>query len=262
MQHGDLATSTRHRLVVVLEGVIATVTPIIEEHRWRADKHLGWNYTWHEMPLKRMANIYRRYPDIAVEVLTFLSQDVADLAADFFNDTGIPFDEVSYHQFSQLRLVPAVPDRHHPDHRLRTRSPRQVRPTGARRPAWWRLLSGRRDEPSCPRLIHDEATNVGRQQPDHRRVLHRPAVEAGLRVPDRSLPRPTASTPTRPSSRRNFPSLHVAAADAADRVPHRRPARAAQEGDLPRRAQPVPPSTSRSRTPTTSTRSWTSSPRR
>jgi hypothetical protein len=122
MQHGDLATHTRHRLVVVLEGVIATVTPIVEEHRWRADKHLGWNYTWHEAPLKRMANIYRRYPEIAVEVITFLSQDVADLAADFFTDTGIPFDEVSYqpfsHYVSKLRyqtgiaqIIDSAPDR-------------------------------------------------------------------------------------------------------------------------------------------------------
>lgn len=122
MQHGDLATHTRHRLVVVLEGVLATITPIVEHHRWRSDVTTGWDITWHETPLKRMANTSRRYPEIAVEVVTFLNQDVADLAAQFFLDANIPYDVIEYQQFSHYvsslpyqtgitQIIDSAPDR-------------------------------------------------------------------------------------------------------------------------------------------------------
>ena len=102
MQHGDLATHTRQRLLLVLEGVLATVAPVVEHHRWRADKVTGWEMTWYETPLKRMVYIDATYPDLAVEIITFLHEDVADLAATFLNDVPIPFSEVRYQEFGHF----------------------------------------------------------------------------------------------------------------------------------------------------------------
>jgi hypothetical protein len=99
MQHGDLATYTRHRLVMVLEGVFATISPRIETHRWRSDKVTGWDIEWHEIPLKRLAYFSRTYPDMALEIITFLGQDVADLAAEFLLASNIPYHEISYQEF-------------------------------------------------------------------------------------------------------------------------------------------------------------------
>jgi hypothetical protein len=122
MQHGDLATYTRHRLVVVLEGVLATITPVTEQHRWRADKVTGWNITWHETPLKRMAYVSSHYPDLGVEVITFINQDVADLAAEFFLQANIPYESVEFQEFRHFtsslpyqtgitQIIDSAPDR-------------------------------------------------------------------------------------------------------------------------------------------------------
>jgi hypothetical protein len=122
MQHGDLATHTRLRLIVVLEGVLATIDPIVEQHRWRADRITGWSITWHEMPLKRMAYVASHYPDLGVEVITFINQDVADLAAMFFLSANIPYDEVTFQEFHHFtsslpyqtgitQIIDSAPDR-------------------------------------------------------------------------------------------------------------------------------------------------------
>lgn len=102
MQHGDLATHTRQRLLIVLEGVLATVVPITKTHRWKADEVTGWNVLWHETPLKRMVYINQNYPDLAVEVITFTTEEVAEIAADFLNDVPIPYSEIRYQALRQF----------------------------------------------------------------------------------------------------------------------------------------------------------------
>lgn len=102
MQDGDLATSTRSRLVIVLEGVLATITPVIEERRFRGERITGWNILWHERPLKRMVYIDRTYPDMGLEVITFLNQDVADQAAEWMLAVPIPYAELRYQKFEQF----------------------------------------------------------------------------------------------------------------------------------------------------------------
>jgi hypothetical protein len=108
MQHGDLETWTGHRIFVVLEGVLATVVPVVETHRWRKDEVTGWNLIWHDIPLKRIVYMTDRFPDLAFEIVTFLPQEVADLAAEWLNDIPIPYsaiEAVDYRQFcSRLKF--------------------------------------------------------------------------------------------------------------------------------------------------------------
>ena len=102
MERGDLATSTRQRLLIVLEGVLCSVTPIIEHRRLRSDQTTGWNLLWHDTPLKRMVYLSERYPDLAMEVVTFLNQEVADLAADFMIEVPVPYSEIEYKDFKRF----------------------------------------------------------------------------------------------------------------------------------------------------------------
>ena len=46
-----------------------------------------------------------QYPDYRVEIVTFKSQKLADLAAEFMNDAGIPYSAIEYrtwHEFTTL----------------------------------------------------------------------------------------------------------------------------------------------------------------
>ena len=108
MQHGDLETWTGHRILVILEGVLATVTPIVETHRWRSDKVTGYDLTLHETPLKRIVSTKIRYPDVAFDIVTFEPQEVADMAAEALSDIPIPYDSIeatTYRQFcSRLKF--------------------------------------------------------------------------------------------------------------------------------------------------------------
>lgn len=109
-------------MIVVLEGVLTTIDPVVEHRRLRSDVVTGWNITWHETPLKRLVNVYRRYPEIAVEILTFVNQDVADLAGEFFLQANIPYESVEYQEFRHFtsslpyqtgiaQIIDSAPDR-------------------------------------------------------------------------------------------------------------------------------------------------------
>jgi len=97
MERGDLEVSTRPRIVVVLEGALAGVTPVVEHTGWlRRSETIDYVLTWQRDPLARVATMKRQWPDVAIDVVTFISQEVADLAAEFFLEAGIPIDAVSY----------------------------------------------------------------------------------------------------------------------------------------------------------------------
>jgi hypothetical protein len=106
MQHGDLETSSRRRIVVVLEGVLATITPIVQPHRWpRHDEVTGYHFLWHDIPLKRLATMKRNHPQTAIDVITFVSDDVIDQAAQFFLDIHLPVDSVAFERLDQYADV-------------------------------------------------------------------------------------------------------------------------------------------------------------
>lgn len=124
MQHGDLETWTGHRILLVLEGALATVTPIVETHRWRADVITGWDLTWHDVPLKRICYMDAKFPDVAFDIVTFLPEDVADQAADYLQSIPIPYDSISSENYRQFcaklkfrqdiqQIIDSDPDRLH-----------------------------------------------------------------------------------------------------------------------------------------------------
>ena len=104
MEHGDLTLVTRPTLVVVLEGVLAAVT-------YTTTGRLAWKTTTHSLfwlntPLKRLATMTRTY-DVDIDVVTFTDQEVADEAAEFFNDIGLHIATVRYQAFD--RWVQTLP---------------------------------------------------------------------------------------------------------------------------------------------------------
>lgn len=103
MERGDLAISVRPRVVVVLEGVLATFTPITRK-RFRREHTTGFNISWHPTPLKRIATMKRMFPDVAIDVVTFVD-GIVDDAAEFFNNAEIPVDSIEYHRFDKWVAV-------------------------------------------------------------------------------------------------------------------------------------------------------------
>ena len=105
MERGDLAVSTRPSYLVVLEGVLADITPITRKRRLRAEETTGYNLHWLDIPLRRLATVKRRFPQLQIDLVTFISQDVADDAAQFLDGAGIGYDSLSYWRFETLISV-------------------------------------------------------------------------------------------------------------------------------------------------------------
>lgn len=100
MQNGDLGVHLREELVVILEGVLATVTVTEEERKWgRKRKPVAFHINWHELPLKRLVTIGKRWPDYEVSIITFIDQALADEAAEFLDEAQIPYDSIRYQAF-------------------------------------------------------------------------------------------------------------------------------------------------------------------
>ena len=106
-------------MVLILEGVLADV--IVEDDapeeqsRWRRKKQHNYTYqfNWLETPLKRVRFLKGTFPDNSIEVVTFISPEVADRAALFLENTiDMPVSEVSYQDFDDwtfgLRFKPEV----------------------------------------------------------------------------------------------------------------------------------------------------------
>lgn len=102
MQDGDLAEFHQERLIVVLEGVLALVAPEKQAvGRWRRRvETVAYHVLWHEVPLKRLVMINERHPEFDVEILTFHDPTLADQAAEFLDQAGIPYGSVRYQAYA------------------------------------------------------------------------------------------------------------------------------------------------------------------
>lgn len=96
MQHGDLALHIQSRAVIVIEGVLCQVTPIVEKKRFRDEKVTGYHINWHEVPLKRCIYMKEHWPDTAQDFVTFISSDFLDTALEFLDTAHIPYDAAMY----------------------------------------------------------------------------------------------------------------------------------------------------------------------
>lgn len=100
MQDGDLELWTRPRYVVVIEGVLCRVEPVERQHRWpRRSEVTGYNVQWYDVPLKRLLYMKDRWPNTAQDLITFQSQKFCDQAAEFLEEAGLQYDDISYRSF-------------------------------------------------------------------------------------------------------------------------------------------------------------------
>ena len=107
MERGDLAVSVRQHFVVVLEGVLARITDITEQRRFRGDRLVGHNLHWLDLPMRRLATMRRHFPDVGAEVVTFVDEQVAEDASMFLDAASVPVDNVSYQPFDRwVSLLP------------------------------------------------------------------------------------------------------------------------------------------------------------
>lgn len=102
MRQGDLELWNVPRWIVVLEGVLCSVTPIEKKKRLRGSRISGYHINWHDVPLKRLVYLKEHWPDTAMEIVTFISQDFLDQALDFLEQAQIPYDKASYMGFAQF----------------------------------------------------------------------------------------------------------------------------------------------------------------
>ena len=97
MQNGDLAVHHRETLVVILEGVLCQVTVNTgAKRRLRRSDSDTYHISWHEIPLKRLITTAERWPDYDIEIVTFISNRLAEEAAEFLNDATIPYGSIRY----------------------------------------------------------------------------------------------------------------------------------------------------------------------
>jgi hypothetical protein len=102
MEKGDLGLWSRPRIVVVIEGVLARVTPITRSRRFRSDEVTGYNAIWHDVPTKRLLYMKDRWPNVGQDLVTFISQDFCDQAAQYLDDIGFQFDEIQFRSLSDF----------------------------------------------------------------------------------------------------------------------------------------------------------------
>lgn len=104
MQHGDLDAWERPRLVVVIEGVLC----IREEHRTkrrlRRDE-VRYDNQWLDLPLKRTAVMKRRFPDYALDLITFEDDEFLEDAVRFLDMIQMPYDTVTRWNMGTFRQM-------------------------------------------------------------------------------------------------------------------------------------------------------------
>lgn len=102
MERGDLSAGAVPRLVAVLEGVLVDVDEVTEKGRFGRTKTVGINWSWLDVPLKSMVQMKRRFPDTAVDIVTFLGDGSAERATEFLNRYGLDdFNEVYDAKFDE-----------------------------------------------------------------------------------------------------------------------------------------------------------------
>lgn len=105
MEKGDLALWTRPRYVVVIEGVLCHVDPVLSDSRWRRHKVVGHNVQWYDVPIKRLLYMKDRWPNTAQDLVTFIDGPFLEQAVSFLDDVGLQYDSATHEkldQFSQL----------------------------------------------------------------------------------------------------------------------------------------------------------------
>lgn len=95
MEHGDISSWASTRIIVVLEGVLATPSYGVRYGGMGRKKILNPadEWEWEELPIRYVVDYGRRL-NVAVEVVTFMGEEVAEAAADWFNRYGIDVAEV------------------------------------------------------------------------------------------------------------------------------------------------------------------------
>jgi hypothetical protein len=110
MEKGDLSEWAIPRMVVVLEGVLVDLAE--ESKRVKLHREVSRSYHWLDIPLKRLVYMKRTFEDTAIDVVTFLSEEVANTAAEFFNRIGIDINVCEYQPFDEwtfmLRYRPEI----------------------------------------------------------------------------------------------------------------------------------------------------------
>jgi hypothetical protein len=103
MEDGDLGTWDKPRIMLVLEDCLARVTG--QYHRkgikrvWVPDDAAGW-----EWGITTVKTIMRySYNSVPVEVITYISEEVAELAAKWFNDFDVEVAGVHYFDLVQFQ---------------------------------------------------------------------------------------------------------------------------------------------------------------
>lgn len=104
MERGDLAAWVDSRLVVVLEGVLAQIPPPRVERSGLFGRNKVYEWTpvdqwgWSRSALKVINDKASRL-NIPVDVVTFLSPDVADQAADWLSKYEVRVSSCEYSNF-------------------------------------------------------------------------------------------------------------------------------------------------------------------
>ena len=96
MRNNDLASWSTVRVVMVLEGIM--VRPSYQGRRRKKKLVEADDWPWDNDALKRVVDVVRRN-SLAVEVVTFISEEVADQAAEFFLRYDIPVSSTEYVDF-------------------------------------------------------------------------------------------------------------------------------------------------------------------
>ena len=160
MERGDLALSTRPYYVVVLEGVLCQITALTHERRFRAPKTVGFNLVWMDLPMRRLATKKRQFPEVGAEIVTFISEETADFAADFLDGWCHPLRLTAViTDFDHVGIAAAVPRRAASRLRLRPRPTRPLRPDGQGGGARGGLHLMDIQKALLSKLIHEQAAS-------------------------------------------------------------------------------------------------------
>lgn len=105
MQGGDIASWGEQRSVVILDGLLCVPTYVQKKRRGPRipvevlDEPENWH--WSELAIKSLQDkIYRL--NAFIDVVTFISPEVAEKAAEYFQRYDISHSSVEYYDYSQF----------------------------------------------------------------------------------------------------------------------------------------------------------------
>ena len=126
MERGDLATWVDNRIVIVLEGVLAQIPPpVVQKSILGKKKSEEWvdadGWGWSKRAIKVINDKAYRF-NTSIDIVTFLSQEVADSAADWLDKYEVRIASCDYSDFDMFceslswrpnvhHVVDSVPDR-------------------------------------------------------------------------------------------------------------------------------------------------------